>query len=81
MSTSTNASGSKIVFYEDRRDEIVVSFREELQKAGFSVQDEDIARILDKRHQKIVRRSIKTSHQGIDIFMSVSRAFLVNTPL
>jgi len=64
MSTSTDDSGSKNVFYEDKRDEIVASFREELQKADFSVQDKDITRILNKRHQKIIRRN-KINSQGI----------------
>ena len=64
MSTSTGISGSKNVFYEDKRDEIVASFRTELLKAGFSVQDEEIGRTLDKRHKKVVRRN-KTIHQGM----------------
>lgn len=67
MSTSTDttkdALGSENVFYEDKRDELVENFREEFVKAGFSVQDEDIGRVLDKRHKKITRRN-KTTPQG-----------------
>lgn len=66
MSTSIDVSGSKSVFYEDRRDEIVDSFSKELQKGGFFVQDEEIGRILDKRHRKITRRNKPTS-KGINI--------------
>ena len=64
MSTSTDIPRSEHVFYEDRRDEIVASFKSELQKAGFSVQDEEIGKILDKRHKKIDRRQ-KAVPQGI----------------
>lgn len=65
MSTSTDIPRSEHVFYEDRRDEIVDAFKSELHKAGLSVQDEEIGKILDKRHKKIVRRH-KTIPQGIN---------------
>ena len=63
MLTSSNTPRSEHVFYEDRRGEIVDSLRNELQKAGFSVQDEEIGKILDKRHKKIIHRR-KTIPQG-----------------
>ena len=63
MSTSADVSASQNAYYEDKRDELVALFRAELLKAGFSVQDEEIGKILDKRHKKIARRN-KTTPQG-----------------
>ena len=58
------------VYYEERRDQIISAFSGELQKAGFSVPDENIAKILDKRRHKLIRRT-KPRRQGMSKYTEV----------
>lgn len=61
MSTENKPSDNN--YYEERRHQIVSAFSGELQKAGFSVPDEGITKILDTRHHKLLRRT-KSHRQG-----------------
>ena len=63
MSTEDKPSN---VYYEERRGQIVSAFSGELQKAGFSVPDENIVKILDARRHKLIRRT-KPRRRGISI--------------
>jgi len=63
MSTENKPSN---VYYEERRGQIASAFSGELQKAGFSVPDENIVKILDARRHKLIRRT-KLRRQGISM--------------